>query len=484
MNTRVYKIILALAAVLLLAGAGQFQKVLNRERITLGFTPLPNDPAMPPMLALTTQALGGFRGLMANFLYIRANDLQLEDKYFEMVQLSRWITLLEPKFVQVWVVQAWNMAYNISVKFTNAGDRWRWVRHGIELLRDEALRYNPDEPLIYRELAWFYQHKMGANLDDAHFFYKAAWAREMTDVLTTRTNMLKFTGQPNYDELLNPATEEAAARARKLREQYKIDPKKMKEIDARYGPFDWRLPEAHSVYWAFVGMEKCSKQQDLMALRRPIYQSMQLSFQRGRLKIGPQGQIYLGPNLEIIANASAAYEEMAREESNSALKESIGKAHRNFLKEAVYELYIHNRLSEGERWYKILREKYPAAVPAGMTLTEYAVLRAIGDVEERAQARMTSIIQAFVTQSYLRLIEGETDESIAFMQRAREMSEGFDRKNAGNQRLAIPPLAELKKQVLDMLLDPSTGLSAEARARLRTELGLPAEGASPKPEGK
>jgi hypothetical protein len=92
---------------------------------------------------------------------MRANDLQQDDKFFEAAQLADWITDLEPHFSQVWLFQAWNMAYNISIKFKDFPDRWRWVERGIELLRDDGLRYNPDDVLIYRELAWFFQHKMG-----------------------------------------------------------------------------------------------------------------------------------------------------------------------------------------------------------------------------------------------------------------------------------------------------------------------------------
>ena len=128
------------------------QKSLNRDRVQLGLTigsPLQD---APPLLAFTTVALGGFRGLISNLLWIRANDLQMDDKYFEAAQLADWITDLEPHFAQVWVFQAWNMAYNISVKFKeNApgdySDRWRWVERGIDLLRDRGLRYNPDDVL-------------------------------------------------------------------------------------------------------------------------------------------------------------------------------------------------------------------------------------------------------------------------------------------------------------------------------------------------
>src|SRR5512139_3563891 len=150
-------------AVALLAAAGLAQRALNRQRAdpALDWTRVAPLENAPPMLAFTTVALGGFRGLIANALWLRATDLQDEGKYFEMVQLADWITKLEPHFVQVWIVQAWNMAYNISVKFSASADRWRWVQRGIELLRDEALRYNPKEALLYRELAWFFQHKMG-----------------------------------------------------------------------------------------------------------------------------------------------------------------------------------------------------------------------------------------------------------------------------------------------------------------------------------
>src|SRR6267154_2297348 len=179
MSAKLYKSLLGAVAVLLLVGVSVVERALNHDRELLGLTRYPELIGAPPVLAMTTVALGGFRGLISNALWIRANDLQENDKFFEMVQLADWITKLEPHFVQVWLVQAWNMAYNISVKFKDFPDRWRWVERGLELLRDDGLHYNPDETLIYRELAWFFQHKMGADLDDAHNYYKYAWVQLM-----------------------------------------------------------------------------------------------------------------------------------------------------------------------------------------------------------------------------------------------------------------------------------------------------------------
>src|SRR5215510_13912664 len=166
-----YKMQLLGLALVLLIGGGFWQQRLNQQRDVMGLTRVAPRENAPPVLAFTTVALGGFRGLIANALWIRASDLQEEDKYFEMVQLADWITTLQPHFTTVWVHQAWNMAYNISIKFNDMHDRWLWVLRGIELLRDRGLRFNPKEPLLYRELAWFFQHKMGQNLDDGHEFY-------------------------------------------------------------------------------------------------------------------------------------------------------------------------------------------------------------------------------------------------------------------------------------------------------------------------
>ncbi len=180
MNLRAKKILLVLLTAGLLFSSGQVQKSLNRDRAQLGLTradPLNN---APPILAFTTVALGGFRGLISNYLWIRANDLQQDDKFFEAAQLADWITDLEPHFPQVWAFQAWNMAWNISVKFKDSADRWRWVQRGMELLRDDGLRYNPDTTLLYQQLGWIFQSKMGQNLDDANLYYKQEWAKEMT----------------------------------------------------------------------------------------------------------------------------------------------------------------------------------------------------------------------------------------------------------------------------------------------------------------
>jgi hypothetical protein len=465
-----YQVQLVALAMALLVAVSFLQSHLNRQRADLGLTRAPPLENAPPVLAFTTVALGGFRGLIANALWIRANDLQQEDKFFEQVQLSDWITKLEPTFVQVWIVQAWNMAYNISVKFRDPYDRWRWVQRGIELLRDHGLRYNPKEALIYRELAWFFQHKMGQNMDDAHLIYKYEWAKEMTQVLGG--------GRPNYNELSNPQTDEARARVKMLREKYKMDPALMKKADDLYGPLEWRLPEASAIYWAMVGLEQSSKK-DLITLRRVIYQSLQMSVLRGRIVLTrADGSFAFGPDLSKVELAHDGFEKMLAEETEKP--DVVRRAHRNFLKEAVYLLYLHNRLAEADRWMKVLKQQYPEAVPKEETVAEYALKRMTESISDVNHNRTKALIEGLLTQHFENLAIDDDDRAAGVLRMAQQVWQYY---NSGIQHrrepLKMEPIEEMYRTIRDRLLDPQDGLPPEYAARLRTKLALPSAGPSP-----
>ena len=479
-------LLLALAAVLL-AGVAPLQRALNRDRKELGLTRVEPLENAPPLLAFTTVALGGFRGLIANMLWIRASELQDEDKFFELAQLADWITKLEPHYPQVWLVQGWNMAYNISVKFKETApgqfpDRWRWVHGGIKLLRDDGLRYNPNELIIYRELAWFFQHKMGANLDDANMYYKREWAMEMTRVFGDQS--------PNLDELIHPPTEDARRRQHLLTNEFKMDPAFMKEVTERYGPLEWRLPEAHAIYWAARGLEAARlhpdkvKPEDSIQVRRNIFQSMQSSFRHGRLVSDRLTKRFeFGPNLEIIPKVNTAYEEAIEKEEQS--RENVKGAHRNFLRDAVYFLYTANRKADAADWYRYLGENYPNktiidgdtnSFPRNVPLGEYVVRHLMVDVTETDRERTTALIADFFGQAYLFRIRGDVQLYEGHRQMAQNVWSLYMSKIEGNEaRIGLDPLANTEQEVVRRMLDPEEGLIPEARAILRTELRLPPE---------
>ena len=493
MNSRLKKILLWLLAAALLAGSGQVQQSLNRDRQELELTqntPLKN---APPLLAFTTVALGGFRGLISNFLWIRANDLQQQDKYFEMVQLADWITDLEPHFEQVWVFQAWNMAWNISVNFKDFSDRWRWVERGMELLRDSGLRYNPNSILLYQQMSWIFQSKMGQNMDDANQYYKEQWAAEM----------MPFFGPngTNFVDLINPQTAEARARAALLRDKYKMDPVFAKKVDEAWGPFDWRLPEASAIYWAALGLErakeipgKIAKPSELTTLRRSIYQSMLQALYHGRLVINPFDQSYaLYPDLDLTAKLNDAYNTMYAEEPDPGQKDGIRSAQRNFLRDAIYFLYEADRLDEAAKWLRYLADQYPGqllidsdphSLPSQMTLDQYAIARVQADLGETDQNRIMTAVEGLLSQAYYELAIGQDDRYAGFKLLAGKIYSNYQSKVSsfqGQSRLGLPPFADINRTVLNQLLDPKQGMPFAARAMVRTQLQLPPEAVSTNP---
>ncbi len=178
---------------------------INRQRQEMDLI-IDQPENIPPSLAFATIATGAFRGLVVDVLWMRADKLKEEGQFFDARQLAEWITILQPRFASVWVFQAWNMAYNISVAIpaSQPDQRWRWVRNGYELLRDEAItKYNLNDIEIYHELARILQHKMGGLSDDVHKYYKLQLALMMDPLLNSEDNRLTLSDNAYYDAIAN-----------------------------------------------------------------------------------------------------------------------------------------------------------------------------------------------------------------------------------------------------------------------------------------
>jgi hypothetical protein len=182
---RIIQIIAASVLVLAIGASGVVATAMSAEagRAQLAYTDEANE-GDPPEVALGI-AMGAFRGLFVNYLWLRANRLKEDGKFYEAIELSSVITRLQPRFPRVWVFHAWNMAYNISVATYTPQERWLWVNAGVNLLRDQAIPRNPNDVLLHKELAWMFLHKIQGFADDANRYYKRQLAREWTIALGT-----------------------------------------------------------------------------------------------------------------------------------------------------------------------------------------------------------------------------------------------------------------------------------------------------------
>lgn len=123
------------------------------------------------------------RAFLVTYLWLRADQLKEQGRYYDAMQQARMICRLQKKFPSVWAFHAWNMGWNISVATHTPEQRWKWVNNAIRLLRDEAIPLNRDSLGLYKELGWIYFFKIGWMLDDMHWAYKRQWAAQMQDLL-------------------------------------------------------------------------------------------------------------------------------------------------------------------------------------------------------------------------------------------------------------------------------------------------------------
>ena len=166
---------------LILSGALATQITAEAGKAQLVYTDVAAE-GDPPAVAAGI-AMGAFRGLFVNYLWLRANRLKEEGKFYEAIELSSAITKLQPRFPRVWAFHAWNMAYNISVATKTPQERWQWVQAGVNLLRDKAIPLNPNDVLLYKELAWIFVHKIQGFSDDANRYYKKQIAHDWNILL-------------------------------------------------------------------------------------------------------------------------------------------------------------------------------------------------------------------------------------------------------------------------------------------------------------
>ncbi|MGB9603091.1 MAG: hypothetical protein ACPMAG_09910, partial [Limisphaerales bacterium] len=185
-----------------------------------------------------------------------------------------------------------------------------------------------------------------------------------------------------------------------------------------------------------------------------------------------------GPNLDIIPKVNEAYEIMMSEEKEKI--DTIKRAHRNFLRQAVFHLYTHARVKEAKKWFEYLKEKYPDDVQvkeASGDLDTFAIKRVTEGVKDMDMNLVKSFIQGFLRYSYLYLVYDDDQRANGYFLLAKKLYESYQSRLVPGQkeRVSLPPFDELNKAALTDALDPQNGFEPRSRAILRTKLNLPPE---------
>lgn len=501
MRERYFNVMAFTVALAILAAISFTQGRMNAIIVDKKLTDTDPVDNAPPVVAFTTVALGGFRGLLADILWLRTMALQDEGKYFEMVQLASWITQLQPRFTGATAYLAWNMAYNISVTCNQPEDRWKWVNRGLELIRDQALAYNSGDPTLYKELGWIYQHKLGGVMDDANFYYKNQMALTYTKVfgcadpnwrelaaapktlaafknelgsgnelwarvanseygdMTGLDKAFRINGRlpVEFADKLSPSDAKALEmflRSKWLRETYKLDPETILEINRKYGRLDWRVPESHAIYWAELGLKHAPDNVDIHC-ERMISQCLKNSFMAGRVLLVDDknfASTITVPNMNVGEAVRKIYLDSYNEHGTPSFK----AAYNYFMIDAIVIMYTYGDYSKAKEFLRDMKERYPTNKRYKKSLDEFVLTQFKEDVKDKTMEQTMNLVSGLLFRTCYYFAYGDTTAAAAHLALAKKiytMYQKYQIEMDNVKRLALPPFSVMKDRITRNCLD-------------------------------
>lgn len=533
MHPGMKKWLLAVLALAVLFGASALSPIVNARRQSEGLLAAPiEQSAQPSMMYAPLMAFG--RAWLVDFLWLRATKLKEERRYFDAYQLSRMICELQPRFASVWAFQAWNMAYNISVTLKTPEERWRWVKNGIELLRDKAIPLNPHNTQLYKDLAWTFFHKVGDFTDEMHYYYKVQLALLVEDILgdppdgfvgrgvvhgdfyrnydfqaladaprsweavaaqpgvadlsarlsafghDPRTPGIYLgllaalrdgkatvpTAAPGDEEnrlhalktlMADPATEaprkaiERYWRAHRLRTELRLDPERIIELQNAFGvTFDFRLAEAHALYWANLGVEMGADKRvaldvNKLNTNRIEFFALKKMFDRGRMAmsvaarragVGPEmnPDIRFGEILfETYIRDAAQYK---KNPDGKPVDDDFFAGFVGFVRQLVERYAERGEWKKAQEKFDFLVKYYNDPVYAG-GLEDFVTRQFLGTVAANDFPGSARRVGALTHKGLILLSYGEDEEAARYFARARQVYDRYQ-KACVSERMKFP----------------------------------------------
>ena len=516
--------ILLLLAALAATGSGWLLPGLNRQREQYGLVGQTDIGDAPPSIVLAGTALGGLRAIIVDILWLRVSSLEREGKFFEVVQLYDWIGKLQPRFTKVWSFAAWNLAYNVSSNFPadDPEQRWRWVRRGIEVLRDQGIPHNSKASELHRELAWLYFHKIGDTADAAHRYYKVRLAVEMEDAFgkppydaklaamadaldaereiladPAAARLLEAFRAAGIDPLDRPgvlrsppddlpdaardALDQASpellnrvdllCRALHARARLKLEPRRMLELVKEFGSVDWRLPDALALYYSTRSVELMGENLAGATVKNMlVFSSLVNLYNRGTLAFerGGEGRspIYFqSPDFSFLPRVLEAHRQIAERYTSADERDPARDAYLDFLRDAIVTLAVRN---DGEQAAKYLRTLQDEGHAREKTLPEFVQDRFRETMTGLTPDAATRLVVGSLIEALYRMAAGEHEPAIALENRARMILHAY---NAGRPEYSqLPSFEQFRTVAVRNTVEEST-IATLADAAARTGVG-------------
>jgi hypothetical protein len=310
---------------------------------------------------------------------------------------------------------------------------------------------------------------------------------ERTRVLTDPANVAA------RDRLL------ATLRAHVLETRYHMDPRYMLELMQTYGPLDWRLPYAYSLYWSSLGDKRTKglialDPSDSMNTVRLIFFSLDNMVRRGRLVLEPnwdqpnRSYLQMLPDVRFVRHTHRAYLKYGKEQiedpklnTDYVILNNYRAGHVNFLRAAVQELWLlgtPDSRAEAAEYYAWLREndREPdgSAKAYYMQPIEGAVMQTIYD-SLTSFRNAEALVNAFLQRSLDQLGIGDLRAAQGYFDVAQQSWNYYmaDKLQDLEDRRRMRPLPEMRRRAaLTYLQAPEAEVSLIQKVRVWRNLDL------------
>lgn len=117
---------------------------------------LPASQVLPTYIA--SLFFGAFRAVAVDVLWVQLRKAKEEKRWYEMREITQFISYVQPRNPEVWSHLGWDSAYNVANGFTDPEESWKWVKFGLLWLR-KGIRVIPNDPYLKDQLAYTLWHK-------------------------------------------------------------------------------------------------------------------------------------------------------------------------------------------------------------------------------------------------------------------------------------------------------------------------------------
>ena len=233
-----------------------------------------------------------------------------------------------------------------------------------------------------------------------------------------------------------------------LENTYKLDLNWMRELTTKYGPIDWRLAWAHSLYWSTFGVHHC-KGVDVLAISslntdRYLMNSLKSMSAYGRLTLqyNPRDpsmpQVLFGPDWRFIEPTNQEYAWMGKYvqgNSDGRTYEQFMDGHINYLSDMIRELWQLGLVDKAQQQLDFIRNTYKPTDPKWkLGLDDWVIFTFTEEAAPR-EAVWRNMVLSSLARAYIAMVADYPEEYELLMARAQAFWKQFDETAPDRNRM-------------------------------------------------